>query len=136
MIASSRGPSGEAASSTAWTTNQVTTAAPNAHAAPSDDRAAAALFAPRKLAVTAAKISTASSPSRKTMIAELETTVARLCGAVTSVGSTGPGARGRHQVDEAGDARQDGHPQGHPPVGRRTATPREMCCSTLTVREP
>ncbi len=38
----------------------------------------------------AAKMSTASNPSRKTMIALLKTTVVWLCGPATSVGSTGP----------------------------------------------
>jgi hypothetical protein len=47
-------------------------------------------LAPTKLAVTAAKMRTASRPSRKTIIAALKTTVPRLCGAATSVGSTGP----------------------------------------------
>ena len=90
MIASRRGPSPEAASSTACTTNQVPTAAPNAHAAPTTTGRRRRALAPRKLAVTAAKISTASSPSRNTIMPALKTIVARLCGCVTSVGSTGP----------------------------------------------
>ena len=40
--------------------------------------------------MTAAKISTASRPSRKTMMAAFSTTVPSLCGPRTSVGSTGP----------------------------------------------
>ena len=90
MIASSLGPSEDAALRAACTTNHVTTAAPNAHAAPRMTGRRRALLAPRKLAVTAAKISTASRPSRKTMIPELKTTVAWLCGAVASVESIGP----------------------------------------------
>ena len=43
VIASSRGPSGEAASSSACTRNQVTTAAPKAHAGAEHHRPAAAL---------------------------------------------------------------------------------------------
>ena len=42
------------------------------------------------LAVTAAKIRTASRPSRKTITDALKTTVAWLCGPRTSVGSAGP----------------------------------------------
>ena len=80
VIASRRGPSGEAASSSACTTNQVATAAANASAAPSTTGRRRALLAPRKLAVIAAKIRTASSPSRKTIIDELKTTVRALCG--------------------------------------------------------
>jgi hypothetical protein len=90
VIASSRGPSGDAALSSAWNTNQVTTAAANATPAPATTGRRRRRLAPRKLAVTAAKMRTASSPSRKTMIAELKTTVAWLCGWATSVGSTGP----------------------------------------------
>ena len=90
MIASSLGPSGEATSRIACATNHVTTAAPKAQAAPSTTGRRRSLLAPRKLAVTAAKMSTASRPSRKTMIAELNTTVAWLSGCVASVGSTGP----------------------------------------------
>ena len=90
MIASSLGPSGEAASSRAWTTNQVTTAAPKAIAAPATTGRRFDLSAPRKLAVTAAKIRTASSPSRKTIIPELKTAVVWLIGWVASVGSWGP----------------------------------------------
>ena len=41
-------------------------------------------------AVTAAKISTASRPSRNTITDALKTTVVWLCGPRTSVGSTGP----------------------------------------------
>ena len=41
MIASSRGPSEEAASSTAWTTNQVMIVAPNATRRAGDDRSPA-----------------------------------------------------------------------------------------------
>jgi hypothetical protein len=90
VIASSRGPSGDAALSSACTTNHVSTLAPNATRAPATTGRRRRLLAPRKLAVTAAKIRTASSPSRKTMIAEFATIVARLCGELTSVGSTGP----------------------------------------------
>jgi len=90
VMASSRGPSGEATSSNAWTRNHVPTVAAKAMAAPATTGRRRRLFAPRKLAVTAAKIRTASRPSRNTMIAELVTTVARLCGELTSVGSTGP----------------------------------------------
>ena len=76
VIASSRGPSGEAASSSAWATNQVDHGgAEGAAPAPSTTGRRRRLLAPTKLAVTAAKISTASRPSRKTMIAELKTTV-------------------------------------------------------------
>jgi hypothetical protein len=42
------------------------------------------------LAVTAAKIRIASSPSRNTITEELNTTVAWLCGPRASVGSIGP----------------------------------------------
>jgi hypothetical protein len=89
VIASRRGPSDDAASSSAWTTNQVPTRRRTRRRA-GDDRRRRARLAPRKLAVTAAKMSTASSPSRKTMIAELKTTVAWLCWPRTSVGSIGP----------------------------------------------
>ena len=88
MIASSFGPSGEAASSTAWTTNQVAIAAPKAMIAPATTGRRLDLLAPRKLAVTAAKIRIASSPSRKTIIPELKTAVAWLMW--VSVGSAGP----------------------------------------------
>src|SRR5438045_5601847 len=88
VIASSFGPRGEAASSTAWTTNQVTIVAPKATAAPAVTGRRFDLFAPRKLAVTAAKIRIASSPSRKTIIPELKTAVAWLIGC--AVGSAGP----------------------------------------------
>ena len=105
MIASSRGPSEDAASSTACTTNQVITAAPNAHAAPRTTGRRRPESAPRKLAVTAAKISTASRPSRKTIIPALKTIVvlalrARDLGRVDRAGR-----RGGHQVDEAGERR-------------------------------
>ena len=90
MIASSFGPSGEATSSTAWTTNQVATVAPKAIAAPTAIGRRFARLAPSRLAETAAKISTASRPSRKTIMLELKTTVAWLCGPVASVGSAGP----------------------------------------------
>ena len=74
----------------AWAPNHVTTAAPNAAAAPSTTGLRRWAFAPTKLAVIAAKIRTASRPSRKTMIDELKTTVAWLCWPRTSAGSTGP----------------------------------------------
>ena len=90
VMASSRGPSGEAASRTAATTNHVATAAAKDSDAPSTTGRRRALLAPWKLAVMAAKMSTASSPSRKTIIDELKTTVPSLCGPRTSVGSTGP----------------------------------------------
>ena len=90
VMASSRGPSGEATESAAITTNHVATAATNASPAPATTGRRRARLAPRKLAVTAAKIRTASSPSRKTMMAELATTVACACGAPASVGSVGP----------------------------------------------
>ncbi len=90
VIASSLGPSGEATSRTALTTNQVTTVAPKASAAPRVTGRRFALLAPRKLAVTAAKIRIASSPSRKTIIPELKTAVAWLIGFADSVGSAGP----------------------------------------------
>ena len=70
--------------------NHVTTAAPKATAAPTTTGRRRARLAPRKLAVTAAKIRTASKPSRNTMIEALKTTVAWLWGWETSVGSTGP----------------------------------------------
>lgn len=47
-------------------------------------------LAPTKLPITAAKTSTASSPSRKTIIPELNTVVPWLCLPPTSVTSTGP----------------------------------------------
>jgi hypothetical protein len=90
VIASSRGPSGEAALMSACTANQVATVAPNAAAAPATTGRRRARLAPRKLAVTAAKISTASKPSRKTIMLELNTTVAWLCACEASVGSIGP----------------------------------------------
>jgi hypothetical protein len=90
VIASSRGPSEDAASSSACTRNQVTTVAPNATAAPATTGRRRALLAPRKLAMIAAKIRTASSPSRNTIMLVLKTTVAWLCGRVASVGSIGP----------------------------------------------
>lgn len=90
VIASSRGPSGEAMSSSAWTANQVTTVAANATAAPTAIGRRFARLAPSKLAETAAKIRIASRPSRKTIIEELKTTVVWLCGERTSLGSTGP----------------------------------------------
>src|SRR4051812_17347324 len=90
VIASRRGPSEEAALRTAWAMNHVTTAAPNAAAAPSVTGRRFAAWAPRKLAVTAAKINTASRPSRKTIMPVLKTIVPRLWWWVTSVGSTGP----------------------------------------------
>ncbi len=90
VIACSRAPSGEATASSAWAANQVATAAANAQAAPSTTGRRRRLFAPRKLAVTAAKISTASRPSRKTMIELLKTTVACDSRVVASVGSIGP----------------------------------------------
>ena len=74
----------------AWATNQVMTAAPNAASAPATTGLRRILLAPRKLAMMAAKIRTASRPSRKTMIAELKTTVPWLCSVVASVGSVGP----------------------------------------------
>jgi hypothetical protein len=88
VIASSFGPRGEAASSTAWTTNQVTIVAPNDTTAPQTTGRRLDLSAPTKLAVTAAKIRIASSPSRKTIIPELKTAVAWLI--CVSVGSAGP----------------------------------------------
>ena len=75
VIASSFGPSGQAASSTAWTTNQVATEAANAKPAPSAIGRRFEAWIPVRLAATAAKISTASRPSRKTIIPELKTTV-------------------------------------------------------------
>ena len=78
VIASSRGPSGAAASSSACTTNQVATAAANATPAPAATGLRRALLAPSRLAVTAAKIRIASRPSRNTITAELKTTVAWL----------------------------------------------------------
>ena len=90
VIASSRGPSGAAASSSACTTNHVTTVAPNASPAPAATGLRRPWLAPSRLAVTAAKISTASRPSRKTITAELKTTVAWLWWPRTSVGSAGP----------------------------------------------
>jgi hypothetical protein len=83
-----RGPRGEATLRIAWATNQVATAAAKATPAPATTGRRRARSAPRKLAVTAAKMSTASSPSRKTMIAEFATAVAWPC--ATSVGSAGP----------------------------------------------
>ncbi len=68
----------------------MTTAAPKATPAPSTTGRRRGLFAPTKLAVIAAKIRTASSPSRKTMIPALTTTVPSLWWPRTSVGSTGP----------------------------------------------
>ena len=47
-------------------------------------------LAPIMLAVMAARIRTASRPSRKTIIPELKTTVPWLIGFAASVGSTGP----------------------------------------------
>ncbi len=88
MIASSLGPSGEAAFSSAWTTNQLAMVAPKAITAPATTGRRLLLFAPRKLAVTAAKIRIASSPSRKTIIPELKTAVPWLM--CCSVGSAGP----------------------------------------------
>jgi hypothetical protein len=76
VIASSRGPSGDATSSSACTTNHVTIAAPNAPTAPITTGRRRARLAPTRLAVTAAKIRTASSPSRNTIVLELKTTVA------------------------------------------------------------
>ena len=87
---SSRGPSGDATSSSAWAPNHVTIVAPNATPAPATTGRRRARLAPRKLAVTAAKIRTASRPSRNTIIAELNTTVLWLWRCATSVGSTGP----------------------------------------------
>jgi hypothetical protein len=88
VIASSFGPSGEAASSSACTTNQVAIVAPKASPAPTVTGRRFPSFAPRKLAVTAAKIRIASRPSRKTIIPELKTAVPWLIGC--SVGSAGP----------------------------------------------
>ena len=90
VIASSRGPSGEAASRTAWTTNQVATAAANATPAPSAIGRRFEAWMPVRLAETAAKISTASRPSLKTIIPELKTTVVWLMCWPASVGSAGP----------------------------------------------
>jgi hypothetical protein len=90
VMASSRGPSGEAASRTACTTNHVAIVAPNDTAAPAITGRLRPALAPTKLAVIAAKIRTASRPSRKTIIDALKTTVLWLSGAVASVGSTGP----------------------------------------------
>ena len=85
---SSFGPSELAASRAAWATNHATIAAPNAHAAPSTTGRRRARLPPMNDAVTAAKMSTASSPSRNTMIEELKTAVPWLW--CDSVGSTGP----------------------------------------------
>ena len=64
--------------------------APKAAAAPTPTGRRFARSAPRKLAVTAAKIRIASSPSRKTIIPVLKTTVPWLIGSLASVGSAGP----------------------------------------------
>ncbi len=88
MIASSFGPSELAAPRIAWATNQVRMAAPNAQAAPMTTGRRRDRLPPTKLAVTAAKIRTASRPSRKTMIDELKTAVPWLWW--ISVGSIGP----------------------------------------------
>ena len=88
VIASSLGPSELAASSTAWATNHVRIEVPKAATAPRTTGRRRERFAPRNDAVTAAKMSTASRPSRKTMIDELNTAEPWLC--LTVVGSTGP----------------------------------------------
>jgi hypothetical protein len=90
VIASSRGPNGDATSNSACTTNHVTTAAPNDTAAPAITGRLRCALAPTNDAVIAAKINTASNPSRNTIMEALKTTVPRDSGALTSVGSTGP----------------------------------------------
>ena len=90
VIASSFGPSGEAASRSAPTANQVTTAARNETAAPTKTGRRRGRLAPTMLAVIAARMRTASSPSRKTIIPELKTTVPWLTFAEALVGSAGP----------------------------------------------
>ena len=84
----------------------MTIVAPKAMIAPATTGRRFDLFAPRKLAVTAAKIRIASRPSRKTIIPELKTAVPWLMCVLGRIGGTGVG--GRHQVDEA----------GRPPRGR------------------
>src|SRR3954465_13474128 len=90
VIASRRGPRREAASRIAGAMNQVATAAAKAVRAPKVTGRRRAVLAPRKLAVTAAKISTASRPSRKTIMPALKTIVAWLWEWWISVGSMGP----------------------------------------------
>ena len=92
MIASSRVPSGRRAEQHLHRRNPGKIEAPNATRAPdSDGHGGAGGWLREKLAVTAARISTASRPSRKTIIDELKTTVVWLISPrVASDGSAGP----------------------------------------------
>ena len=111
VIASSFAPSGEAALRIAPTMNQVATAATKETAAPTKTWRRRCCRAPTKLAVIAARIRTASRPSRNTIMPELKTTVPWLM-CVPGLGRIGgPGARGRHQVDEQ---RERGEPRRPP----------------------
>ncbi len=91
MIASRRIPRPDSSWSTAPARIQVSTVAPNAVPAPANTGRRLTRFAPRKLAVTAARIRIASRPSRNTIIDVLKTTVPWLSWPrVASVGSCGP----------------------------------------------
>ena len=76
-----------------WATTQVAALATSAAATPTHIGRRSRRCAPLKLAISAARISTASRPSRKTMIAVFVITVVRLFGPVPTASSASLRAR-------------------------------------------